>query len=99
MCLKMSKSQSQISRPVLKDLSRLQVSLQSTLRVSSSPVTEFDVQNRAPFPSDEDARKVSFCIASVWNRPCQNLHALTHSFKKLPMGCIVISVIESDLSE
>lgn len=44
--------------------------------------------------------KVSFCIASVWDRPRQNLHAHTHSFKKLPMGCISDRcLIVADLSK
>lgn len=32
--------------------------------------------------------KVSSCIASVWERPCQTPHAYTHRVEKLPMGCI-----------
>lgn len=70
--------------------SRLQAFLQSTLRVSSSPVTESDTQSQAPPLSRETfvLCKVSFCIALVWDRPFKNLRTHSHSFQKLPMGCI-----------
>lgn len=74
---------------------RLQVSFQSTLRVSSSPVTESDVQN--PVPLFVKFLFVLHRCGIGLVKTCTHTHT---SFKKLPMGCISYrGLIVADLTK